>query len=146
LPNEHSISSPKPLLFVKDAGLAEPRVLLTVTDTDAQYHVTTKEILAARWQKLLEKELRQALELRKPGALRQQINDAIKIAIAAIASSIFLWLLSRVLEWREKALAQYQVSQASQAIAPVSSDEESDFRVLVVAIALLEASRLKGRT
>jgi moderate conductance mechanosensitive channel len=116
----------QPLLFVKDAGLAEPRVLLTVTDTDAQYHVTTKEILATRWQKLLEKELRQALELRKPGALRQQINDAIKIAIAAIASSIFLWLLSRVLEWREKALAQYQASQASQAIAPVSSDEEAE--------------------
>ncbi len=113
----------QPLLFVKDAGLAEPRVLLTVTDTDAQYHVTTKEILATRWQKLLEKELRQALELRKPGALRQQINDAIKIAIAAIASSIFLWLLSRVLEWREKALAQYQ---ASQAIAPVSSDEAAE--------------------
>lgn len=109
----------QPLLFVKDAGLAEPRVLLTVTDTDAQYHVTTKEILAGRWQKLLEKELRLALEIRKPGALRQQINDAVKIAIATIAASILLFVISKGLEWREKALARYQ---ASQAIAPISSD------------------------
>jgi moderate conductance mechanosensitive channel len=113
----------QPLLFVKDAGLAEPRVLLTVTDTDAQYYVTTKEILAARWQKLLEKELQQALELRKPGAFRQQINDAVKIAIATIAASILLLMISKLLEWREKMLAQYQ---ANQMIAPLSSDETLD--------------------
>jgi small conductance mechanosensitive channel len=111
----------QPLLFVKDAGLAEPRVLLTVTDTDAQYYVTTKEILAGRWQKLLEKELRLALEIRKPGALRQQINDASKIAIATISASILLLVISKVLGWREKALAQYQ---ASQAIVPLSNEVE----------------------
>ncbi|WP_019501475.1 mechanosensitive ion channel family protein [Pseudanabaena sp. PCC 6802] len=110
----------QPLLYVKDAGLVEPRVLLTVTDTDAQYHGTTKEILAGRWQKILEKELRQALEFRKPEALKQQINDAIKIAIATVAASILLLAIWKVLAWREKALKQYQ---ASQAIAPFPSDE-----------------------
>jgi moderate conductance mechanosensitive channel len=111
----------QPLLFVKDEGLAEPRVLLTVTDTDAQYHATTKEILAARWQKLLEKELRQALELRKPGAFKQQINDAVKIAIATITASILLLVIWRFLGWREKDLLQYQLNHP-----PISSDEPNE--------------------
>jgi moderate conductance mechanosensitive channel len=111
----------QPLLFVKDAGLAEPKVLLTVTDTDAQYHATTKEILAGRWQKLLEKELRQALELRKPGALRQQIDRAGKIAIATITASILLLAIWRFLGWREKDLLQYQLHHP-----PISSDPPNE--------------------
>jgi small conductance mechanosensitive channel len=108
----------QPLLFVKDESIAEPKVLLTVTDTDAQYHATTKEILAGHWQKLLEKELRQALELRKPGALRQQIDRAGKIAIATITASIVLLGIWRFLGWREKALSQYQLHHS-----PISSQE-----------------------
>ena len=109
----------QPVLFVKDAGLAAPRVLLTVTDTDAQYYSTTKEILAARWQKILENKLKQALELRKPGAFRQQFNEAVKILIATITASIFLLVILKVLESRKKALDQYQ---ASQTVPPESSD------------------------
>jgi moderate conductance mechanosensitive channel len=116
----------QPLLLVKDSGLVEPRVLLTVTGADAQYHGTTKEILAGRWQKLLEKELRQSLELRKPGALKLQIDRAGKIAIATVITTILLSLLIKVLQWREKDLQQYQAShyQESQAIAQLPSESE----------------------
>jgi moderate conductance mechanosensitive channel len=101
-------------LLIKDAGLAEPRVLLTVTDTDAQYHGTTKEMLAGRWQKSLEKELRQALDLRKPGALKKQIDLASKIAIATVITTILLLLSIKVLQWRENDYSRGYLAHRSQ--------------------------------
>ncbi|CAN1209248.1 mechanosensitive ion channel family protein [Tumidithrix helvetica PCC 7403] len=128
----------QPLLFAKDASLAEPRVLLTVTDTDAQYYATTKELLAARWQKSLEKELQQALELRKPEAFKQQISDAVKISIATIASSILLWIIWRGLGWREEILTKHLESHA---IAQVSDETLASKAVHEYKLQLLENLR-----
>jgi moderate conductance mechanosensitive channel len=67
----------QPVLLVKDAHLVEPRVLLTVTDTDAQYNATTQQELARRWQKILQKGLQKALDIRQPGARKERVNQVV---------------------------------------------------------------------
>ncbi|MFQ4141034.1 mechanosensitive ion channel family protein [Chlorogloeopsis sp. ULAP02] len=80
----------QPVLFVKDETLAEAKVLLTVTDTDAQYALVSKDRLAAKWKKILEQELRQALELRQPEALRRQISTVVKALVVTAILTLML--------------------------------------------------------
>ena len=113
------ILNDQPVLFVKDANLAEARVLLTVTDSDAQYQSISKEELAKSWKSLFEVELRQALEMRQPEALKQQIDITIVTLISTIALTILLISLHRFFGWRQKQLGQAiakieNVSSASQ--------------------------------
>lgn len=96
----------QPVLLVQDKTLAEPRVLLTVTDTDAQYYAVSKDRLADRWQAILERELREAVELRRPEALQQQISTALKTSVITALSTLILgaiWtLLGRRKRWLEE--------------------------------------------
>ncbi|HIK45009.1 MAG TPA: mechanosensitive ion channel family protein, partial [Leptolyngbyaceae cyanobacterium M65_K2018_010] len=55
-----------PVLFATVGNLPEPRGLLTVTDSDAQYHGVSKSVLAERWQGILQPALQAAVELRQP--------------------------------------------------------------------------------
>jgi moderate conductance mechanosensitive channel len=115
-----------PVLFVKDAALAEARVLLTVTDTDAQYYSISKERLANRWREILESELRQALELRQPEALQQQVSTVVKIGLATVLLTLFLsrgWIFWR---WRRQQLERRQVTQIASARTEEIPDEEND--------------------
>lgn len=80
-----------PVLFAKDAGLADSKVLLTVTDADAQYHsAPSKQALAEQWQGILNTELRQAVALRQPEALRQQVGKAVRVLGATVALTLIL--------------------------------------------------------
>ena len=54
-------------------GPDSARALLTVTDADAEYHAISAEDLADQWQGILEQALREALALRQPEAMRQQL-------------------------------------------------------------------------
>lgn len=102
-----------PVLFVEDENLAEPRVLLTATDADAQYYSMSKERLAEQWQEILEPALRQAIELRQPEALRQQILTVLKICAVTGAVSLALgagWVLAGR---RENVLAQRQAAESA---------------------------------
>lgn len=103
----------QPVLFVKDAGLAEAKVLLTVTDADAQYHSTSKIQLATRWEEILERELRQALELRQPEALQQQISTVVKTAIAILILTLALWAAWVFLRQRKHKLEQQQAAETA---------------------------------
>ena len=80
----------QPVLFVKDATLAEAKVLLTVTDADAQYASTSKDRLAAQWQKILKSELREAIELRQPEALQQQVSTVVRVLVATGLLTVIL--------------------------------------------------------
>jgi small-conductance mechanosensitive channel len=101
----------QPVLFVKDATLTEAKVLLTVTDTDAQFHSTTQDRLANRWQEILESELRQALELRQPEALRQQKSELVRILAATVLSTVLLGGVWTFLKWRKLWLEQQQEAE-----------------------------------
>jgi len=128
----------QPVLFVKDATLTEAKVLLTVTDTDAQFYSTTQDRLANRWKEILESELRQALELRQPEALKQQSAEAVRILAATVLSTVLLgstWIF-----WgrRRRRLEQQQVAEIAAQPIPLPAVETSHVETSHVEIAHLE--------
>jgi small conductance mechanosensitive channel len=114
----------QPVLFVKDTTLAEAKVLLTVTDADAQYHSTSKEKLATQWQQILERELRQALELRQPEAVKQQISTVIKTSITTVVLTVLLGAAWTVVRQRKQQLEQEQATEmaAIHVQEPIETD------------------------
>ncbi len=110
----------QPVLFVKDANLAEPRVLLTVTNADAQYYSTNQQQLAKRWKKILEDALRQALKLRQPEALQQQISTAAKTLTATGLLTLVLGTLWTLLRHHKHKLEQRKQAE----IAAISAAEQ----------------------
>lgn len=111
----------QPVLFVRDAHLAEPRVLLTVTDADAQYYATTKAELAKRWQATLQQELRQALESRQPGARKERLNQVAISLATMVAASLVLFGVWKLLGWRKRLLEQRQIEQRQRSEATTST-------------------------
>ncbi|UBF30205.1 hypothetical protein K9N68_39445 (plasmid) [Kovacikia minuta CCNUW1] len=101
----------QPVLFVKDSNLVEPKVLLTVTDADAQYHSSSKEILAARWQQVLATELHQALRLRQPEAFKQQISEVVRTLLATALLTLLLGGVWVSLGRRKQQLEQRQMAE-----------------------------------
>ncbi|ELR99132.1 small-conductance mechanosensitive channel [Gloeocapsa sp. PCC 73106] len=80
-----------PVLLIQNAAMVEPRVLLTVTEADAQYHSMSKTRLAEQWQEILQKELQQALLLRQPEAFKAQLSTLINVLITTILVTIILY-------------------------------------------------------
>ncbi|GAB4369765.1 MAG: mechanosensitive ion channel family protein [Elainellaceae cyanobacterium] len=116
-----------PVLFVKDATLAEMRVLLTVTDADAQYHSLGKESLADQWRDILEQELRQAIELRLPEARQQQTATVIKVLTSTGLLTLLLGASWAFLGQRERRLEQRQVAESALLQAQkIASREPAD--------------------
>lgn len=111
----------QPVLFVKDATLTEERVLLTVTDTDSQFYSTTQARLADRWKEILESELRQALELRQPEALKQQNSEAVRILTATVLSTVLLSGVWMFWGWRRRRLEQQQAAEIAARIENISA-------------------------
>ncbi|MBF2028529.1 MAG: mechanosensitive ion channel [Oscillatoriales cyanobacterium C42_A2020_001] len=108
----------QPVLFVEDTVLAEPKVLLTVTNAAAQYHSISQERLANRWKVILERELREALELRQPEALQQQISTVIQVIVATVLLTLVIGSFWAFLGRRKKRLEQRQIAEI--AIVPTT--------------------------
>lgn len=122
----------QPVLLAKDAALTEPKVLLTVTDADAQYASISKERLADRWKTILERELQQALELRQPGALQQQISTVVKILAATGLLTLVLGIAWAFWGQRKQRLEQRQATSAlihTQELMLEPSDAEPEVRL-----------------
>ncbi|MDX2239966.1 MAG: mechanosensitive ion channel family protein [Leptolyngbyaceae cyanobacterium bins.302] len=107
----------QPVLFVKDTGLAEAQVLLTVTNTDAQFHATSSTNLARKWQAILQKELRQAVELRKPDAFRQQVTTVIFTTIATVLLTLVFGTIWAFLGRRKHHLEKRRIEERRAAEA-----------------------------
>lgn len=103
-----------PVLFAQDASLSEPRVLLTVTDADVSYHAAaSKQALAEQWQGILKQELRQAVALRQPGALRQQVTSLVKVIAATLVLSLLFFAIRVWLRRYEHRLHQRRTAEAA---------------------------------
>lgn len=102
-----------PVLFAESPVLSQPRALLTVTDTDAQYYAVSKEELANQWQDELEQNLRQAVEIRQPEALRRQLRKFFLVLLTTIVTTLLLGLTWTLLGRREKALRQQRQAQSA---------------------------------
>ncbi len=112
----------QPVLFARDEELAEARVLLTVTNPDAQYYGIGQDQLASRWRQILEDSLREALKLRQPEALRQQIAQVVKVAIAVLLLMpllIGIWTF-----WGRRSQRLQQQLAAELAAVPAEAESE----------------------
>lgn len=101
----------QPVLFAAGVGLAEPRVLLTVTDTDAQYNGVSQRDLAERWQEVLRDALQKAVESRLPEARQRQLRRTLWTVLASIVLTVVLTGCWQVLGWRKTALEKKQTAQ-----------------------------------
>jgi small-conductance mechanosensitive channel len=101
-----------PVLFGQDDNVTEPKVLLTVTDSDAQYYSLTKTKLAEDWQGILQEEIRKALAFRQPEALKRQFSIVTKILIATLLLTLGLGVTWSLLGRREKTLEQRQAAES----------------------------------
>ncbi|MBE9109572.1 mechanosensitive ion channel family protein [Nodosilinea sp. LEGE 07298] len=108
----------QPVLFAVGAGLAEPRVLLTITDTDAQYNGVSQMDLAERWQEVLREALRRAITGRLPEARQQQIRKTLWILLAGILLTLLLTGIWQALGWRKSFLERKQTAQAGLSVPP----------------------------
>ncbi len=108
----------QPVLFAVGAGLAEPRVLLTITDTDAQYNGVSQTDLAERWQEVLRDALRQAVDGRLPEARQRQVRKALWLLLVSILLTLLLTSTWQVLGWRKSSLERKQTAQAGMAVPP----------------------------
>ncbi|WP_052050823.1 mechanosensitive ion channel family protein [Leptolyngbya sp. KIOST-1] len=114
-----------PVLFAQDAGLAQPRVLLTVTDTDAQYHVaSSKQVLAEEWQEILQQELPQAVAQRQPEAQREQFIAAVQVVAATLVLSLMLFALRVGLGRFEQRLHQRRTAESALIDAQIHQARE----------------------
>ncbi len=114
-----------PVLFVRDANQAESRVLLTVTDLDAQYHGVSKEELAVQWQIQLDEALRQAIVIRQPEAFQQQLTKTAKVLGATLVFTLIVGVIRRWLGRREHRL--HQRAAAESALINVPDPAPKDY-------------------
>jgi small conductance mechanosensitive channel len=100
-----------------------------VTSADAEYAAVTPVVLAERWQEILERELRDALQKRRPDEIQSSLLRLAGIILAAVLSNWLLAKLLRVLGRRKRWLwEQYQQAQseaASDAAASQSATARS---------------------
>ena len=127
-----------PVLFATVGNLPELRGLITVIDSDAQYHGVTKLELAETWQGILEEEMRKSLVSRLPGALRQRLRLTGLILAGGLLSTLVLVGTWRLLDWRKHLLEQRQADQLSGLAPPLPEEEEWRFlpSTLLCAISL----------
>jgi moderate conductance mechanosensitive channel len=108
----------QPVLFAVGAGLVEPRVLLTITDTDAQFSGASQTDLAEIWQMTLRDALRNAVDSRLPAARQRQIRQSLWILLASVLLTLALASIWQMLGWRKNALEQKQTAQESPPLPP----------------------------
>lgn len=120
----------QPVLFAVGTGLAEPRVLLTVTDTDAQYHGLSQADLADRWHEILRDALRQAINSRLPEARQRQIRRTLWVLLAGVLLTLALTGIWKLLGWRKNTLEQRQTAQEKLPISPGEDSPRQELQQL----------------
>ncbi len=120
----------QPVLFAVGTGLAEPRVLLTVTDTDAQYSGLSQADLADRWREVLRDSLRRAINSRLPEARQRQIRRTLWVLLAGVLLTLALTTIWQLLGWRKNTLEQKQTAQESLPIPPGEDSPRQELQQL----------------
>lgn len=114
-----------PVLYAQIPTHAELSVLLTVTNSDAQFHSTSLSNLASRWEQILAKELRQALILRQPEAFQQQVITAVKVLGLASLLTMLLGSTWTLIGRRYQRLKQKQTVE-QRSLRPMPAANQPD--------------------
>lgn len=104
-------------IYAKDKYRSQPQILLTVTPTDAEYQGLAVPELAQRWEKILQKELYEALVRRLPENFPQQLRTALQITALMVTISLILWSLQRWLKKHRKFLKAEENKQDQESLA-----------------------------
>lgn len=105
----------QPVLFARDDALAEAQVLLTVTNTDAEYAGTRKAQLALQWQAVLEQALRQAIALRQPEAIQRQVKAVVRTLSANLLLTLGLGAAWGLIGQRKQQLIERHAAEVALA-------------------------------
>lgn len=105
----------QPVLFARDDALAEAQVLLTVTNTDAEYAGTRKAQLALQWQAVLEQALRQAIALRQPEAIQRQVKAVVRTLSANLLLTLGLSAAWGLIGQRKQQLTERHAAEVALA-------------------------------
>ncbi|MGL5080115.1 MAG: mechanosensitive ion channel family protein [Microcoleaceae cyanobacterium] len=137
----------QPVLLARDQYSAAPLTLLTVTDTDAQYYSVTKEVLAKRWQQILQTELTRALKNRQPEVFKQELKTVIGILLSSAFTTFLLLSLWKFLGWRRVVLErQYKSQQTASLMAEsLTKSHSHEHRRLEVIFLLQQEFTLERR-
>lgn len=100
-----------PVLLATVGNLPDPRGLLTVIDSDAQYHGLTKLELAEVWHTILEEALQNSLVGRLPGALQQRLRRTGLMILAGLLITLALAGIWQMLGWHKRSLEQRKAEQ-----------------------------------
>ncbi|MDC0833681.1 mechanosensitive ion channel family protein [Geitlerinema sp. CS-897] len=95
----------QPIILVSDDRDLSPRVIMTVTELDAELTDTPVETLAQRWKDRLRDALIEAWQERQPQAQRRRTKTAMVIAAVVAVLTPILWLLQRRLKHRYRELS-----------------------------------------
>lgn len=126
-----------PVLFAVLDGLSEPRVLLTVTDGDAQFNGMSKMALAESWQDILEVALQRAIDNRQPHFVQRQLRRALLLFAIGVVLTLILTTVWKILGWRKHTLEQQQSSGEHNAVTPDISTHDPLVSPRVTLVSLL---------
>lgn len=103
-----SIFNGETVIFVEDDGHPQPLKLLTVTQADADYYGLPIRQVAEYMRDAIYENLVRALEERSLESIGQNIAKSGLILLVTTGLNALLWLLGRMLNQRDKALASLQ--------------------------------------
>ena len=119
------------VITAKDSHYTQPLVLVTVTQTDADYHGIPIDQLAQDWRDILETELRTGLQQLTGEALRQDLaavsRTLLRLAVISVVFLLAKHLMKRYqrrLHQRKKAISEPAVPEVP--VDPQEGDPEVD--------------------
>lgn len=100
------------VLMASDEIRTEPQALLTVTQTDAEYHGLPQDELAENWRDTLQTALTEQLRSRQPEALWGWARFTLIVLAGLIGFSTLSWTLRKQLKHRKQLLQARQKDEA----------------------------------
>ncbi|GAB4454384.1 MAG: mechanosensitive ion channel family protein [Armatimonadaceae bacterium] len=99
------------VVMVRGRELTTPQLLVTVTQTDADFFNTTSEQLAAQWSEIIEENLATAVRIRRPEEERERLLLVAGVAVAVPALHLILAGISLLIARRQKSIEETLAAQ-----------------------------------
>ena len=109
-----SVLNNQVILQLRDAENSRPLQLATITETDAEYYGETTEILAKRWQAVLQEEVEEIAYLTSPRVVRQRFFKAGQILFGIVITHLFIYFLHYLSTLRQQCLKEKHCEQLAK--------------------------------